>query len=85
MMLSPANDSNNKSYDTENCYPTPGADRDQTHTHTHARTHRGQCKPVHRSKGPNGFRAHHEAEISAAVVFADAETLLTYADSTTGA
>ena len=36
-------------------------------------------------KGPNGFRAHHEAEISAAVVFADAETLLTYADSTTGA
>ena len=36
-------------------------------------------------KGPKGFRAHHTARISSAVVYADAECLLAYGDGTMGA
>ena len=33
---------------------------------------------------PKAFRTHHLAQISSAIVYADAETLLTYADGTMG-
>ena len=56
-------------------------------TCTHPRHRDGTVYGTNRGapKGPKGFRAHHTARISSAVVYADAECLLAYGDGTMGA